>query len=418
MDMVISNTAKSIVSSQFDIFVKDLETITNIDSGNGDPEGTDIVARTVGGWLKELGASIEYVRNDRSTHLIARFKGKGTFRLLLIAHIDTVFTKGDAEKRPFRINEANIAYGPGVGDDKATVVQTVYAMKTLKELAFDQYGEIILYYNGEEEGGSSTADQIVEELSQQVDMAIVMDTARPNWGIVAQRKGSANYTITVEGISGHAGNAAQHSASSIMELGNQISLLYKLASPLPPNPTNFTYEKLQAQGIQDHGQYIPANTINVGIIGSTNLKINVIPDNAFVHINGRCYQMAELERLDREIKALPNKTVVPGTKVAVTGGIIIGPMEKTPQVQKMIDLYKETTKREYDVEVVEWLAGGISDGNRSAKNVPTIDALGIENYEEHTGHEYVDLNTVVPRSVVLVEYIRELTAAWPHYKGN
>jgi len=404
---------KEFLQVQYGNYVKDLETLTNIDSGNGDPEGTDRAARFVAEKLSELGATLEYRTNPRSTHLIARIKGKGTFRLLMIAHIDTVFKKGDAAKRPFRVDEKNIAYGPGVGDDKATVIQTFYAMKALKEVDFDSFGEIILYYNGEEEGGSPTAEEIVAELSPQADVAILMDTARPGWGIVTQRKGSANYEITVEGISGHAGNAPHSCASAIMELGNQISLLYKLASPLPANPLEYTREALQARGITDHGQYIPDNAINVGVIGSTNDRINVIPADAYAKINVRCYTVAEQERLDRAIKDLANQSTVPGVKVTVTGGIHTGPMEKTAQVQKLVDLYSNIVRREYGAEVVEWTAGGLTDGNRTAKFIPTIDALGVENYEEHTDHEYVDLNTAVPRTAALVLMIAEIAEGWP-----
>ena len=404
---------KSYLQAQFANYVQDLEALTNIDSGNGDPEGTERAAQYVAARLEELGARVEFRRNDRSTHLIARIRGKGTFRLLMIAHIDTVFKKGEAAKRPFRLDENNIAYGPGVGDDKATVVQTVYAVKALQEIGFDSFGEIILYYNGEEEGGSPTAEQIVAELAQQADMAVLMDTARPGWGIVTQRKGSANYEIQVAGISGHAGNAPHSSASAIMELGNQISRLYQLASPLPENPREYTREALLERGIVDAGQFIPPNCINVGVIGSTNDRINVIPGDAFAKLNVRCYTVAEQERLDREIKDLARQTVVPGTQVTVTGRIHTGPMEKTPQVQKLVDMYKEIVRREYGAEVVEWVAGGLTDGNRTAKYIPTIDALGVENFEEHTDHESVDLNTAVPRTVALVLLIAQVTEGWP-----
>jgi len=82
---------KEFLQVQYGNYVKDLETLTNIDSGNGDPEGTDRAARFVAEKLSELGATLEYRTNPRSTHLIARVKGKGSFRLLMIAHIDTVF---------------------------------------------------------------------------------------------------------------------------------------------------------------------------------------------------------------------------------------------------------------------------------------------------------------------------------------
>ena len=47
--------------------------------------------------------------------------GTGKGKILLIAHMDTVFAKGAAAARPFRI-EGGRAYGPGVSDDKAGIV--------------------------------------------------------------------------------------------------------------------------------------------------------------------------------------------------------------------------------------------------------------------------------------------------------
>jgi len=46
---------KTFLQQQFDNYVKDLESLTNIDSGNGDPEGTDRAAKFVGAKLQALG---------------------------------------------------------------------------------------------------------------------------------------------------------------------------------------------------------------------------------------------------------------------------------------------------------------------------------------------------------------------------
>lgn len=126
-------------------------------------------------------------------------------RLLLVAHVDTVFNRGEAAKRPFKVDANGFAWGPGVGDDKATVVEVIYGLQALKEAGFTDFKEIIYYTNGEEEGGSPMAEDIVAELSQQADFAVIMDVARPNWGIVTQRKGNAKYIVKVTGIGGHHG---------------------------------------------------------------------------------------------------------------------------------------------------------------------------------------------------------------------
>ena len=400
---------KNYLASHYDDYVKDLETLTNIDSGNGDREGTEAANKFVAAKMEALGATTEFRYNDRACHLISRLKGEGKLTVLLVAHVDTVFNRGEAAKRPFKLDENGFAWGPGVGDDKATVVEVIYGLQALKEAGFKDFKEIIYYTNGEEEGGSKTAEGIVAELSQQSDFAIIMDVARPNWGIVTQRKGNAKYRIEVTGIGGHHGNASQHCANAIHQLAYTITELHKLASPMPGKPEDFTAEALKARGIVDAGQFIPQNTVNVGVIGSTNDKISVIPGDAYCEVNIRCFSVAEQQRIDAAVKELENKIVIPGTSVKVTGGIVTGPMEKTAQVQKMVDVYKNIVKEEFGGTVSEWVAGGLTDGNRTAKFIPTLDALGVENYDEHTDHESVDLKTAVPRTAAFAMTLAELT---------
>lgn len=407
--MELKNNIKEFIAKDYPLYIKDLETLTNIDSGNGDLEGTEAANQFVAMRMQELGATVEFRRNERAAHLISRLRGKGNLTMLLVAHVDTVFKKGEPLRRPFRIDENNIAHGPGVGDDKATVVQVIYGLKALVKAGFDDFKEINFYTNGEEEGGSPMAEGIVAELSQQADFAVIMDVTRPNWGIVTQRKGNAKYKIEITGIAGHHGNDSQICANAISELGFLITDLYAMASPMPGHPSEFTPAALAAKGIQDHGQFIPDNTINVGVIGSTNDKISVIPGDAYAEVNVRCYTVEEQQRLDTAIKALAGEGKVPGTTVAITGGIVTGPMEKTAAVQKMIDIYSKIVKEEYGGDLVEWVAGGLTDGNRTAKYIPTLDALGVDNFDEHTDHETVDLKMVVPRTVAFALTLLELS---------
>ena len=405
---------KSVVSNYYDDYIKDLGYLVSIDSGTGNLDGSKKIAAYLQEKLEAEGAAVEFRDNDKGRHVIARIKGEGKLRVLLSPHTDTVFDPGEAAKRPFAI-AGNKGYGPGAGDCKASVAQMVYMAKAINEIGIKNFGEIIIYFDAEEETGSQTEEAILEELSQQADLALIVDGSRPNWGICTQRKGSANYEIKVTGIQGHAGNAPQASASAIMELANQITLLGKLNSPLPGNPKDFTADALAAKNIKDHGQYIPDNWINVGTITSTNSRVNRVADNASAKIQLRSYKMSELQRLDKEIKALASKTLVPGTKVTIEGGITGLPMEKTPKSVQVIDMYKNIVKREYNADVVEWIAGGMTVGNTTAKFIPTIDALGVEADPmlEHTEKEVVFLDTFVPRTVSLLELIDELSAKWP-----
>lgn len=404
---------KAVVAGQLNDYCTDLEQLTNIDSGTGNTEGSAKMAEYVKAKVEALGGTVEFRPNDKGTYVIGRVKGEGTLRVLLLAHTDTVFKQGEAAKRPFRIDkDAMKAYGPGVWDDKSNVASTIYLVKALKDLDYRKFGEIILYYSAEEETGSAFSDKIITELAQQSDVCFVMDGGAPGWGVTDQRKGVAKYKMTVEGRSYHAGIPTR-GANAVMELNNQLTKLYRLVNQPLFDPDTMTPAALKAKGIVEHGQFIPPNTINVGIIGTTNTSPNTIPANAFAEFETRFYQIAEGKRLDREIKAQVAKTVVPGTKVTITGGITCGPMEKTPQVQKIIDMYKGIVKREYNADILERSSGGVTDGNIAAVYVPTIDSVSVEGLNAHLESECVDLKSFVPRIVVLIECIQELADKWP-----
>lgn len=403
---------KKYIQENYENYVRDLEILTNIDSGNGDREGTERANLFVKEKMEAMGAKCELRYNDRACHLISHLYGEGETVIFLPAHVDTVFKKGEAAKRPFHVDENNFAWGPGVGDDKATVVEVIYGLEALVKAGFKDFKEIIFYTNGEEEGGSPLAEEIVAEFAAQSDYGIIMDVARPNWGIVTQRKCNAKYKITVKGIGGHHGNASQECANAIHQLAYTITELHKLASPMPGEPRDFTPAALAARGIVDAGQFIPENTVNVGVIGSTNDKISVIPGDAYCEVNIRCFKVSEMERINQAVHELENKIVIAGTTVKVEGGMVTGPMQKTPESQRMIDVYSRIVKEEFGGTVSEWVAGGLTDGNRVAKYCPTLDALGVENYDEHSDHESVDLNTAVPRTTAFALTLAEIAGTF------
>ena len=404
---------QGVVDGYFQEYLADLETLVNTDSKTGDSDGSARIAEFLKEKLSALGGTVEYRENDKGTYVISRFKGNGKLRILMLAHTDTVFDKGEAAKRPFRFDEqTKFAYGPGAGDDKAIVAQTITMMKTLNDLGFRDYGEIILYYSAEEETGSAFNTNLIAELSRQADVCFVLDTAKPDWGVVTQRKGMAKYDLKVTGLAGHAGTPYR-GVNAVTELVHQLNEIYKLASPQPEDPKNLTAAALKARGIVDHGQFIPANTINVGMIGTTNKVLNKVPDNAFAKLEVRFYKMAEGERLDREIKALAEKPAVAGAKVTVEGGTEVGPMEKTAQVEKIIGMYRDLVKRNYSADIIEWSAGGLTDGNYSSLYVPTMDSVGVTGHNVHTDREYADLATLGPRTAALIGLLQELTAQWP-----
>ncbi len=165
------------------------------------------------------------------------FHGSGKGKILIIAHIDTVFGPGTAATRPFRI-DAERAYGPGVGDEKAGVVNAVTALKILHDLGFKNFATITLLLDDSEERGSPGSTRLIKSLARQHDVEFNMEPGDPPDALTVWRKGSSSIRIQVKGRAAHAGMAPQdgpqcgaRAHAPTVDPGREHSLLPDPASP-------------------------------------------------------------------------------------------------------------------------------------------------------------------------------------------
>lgn len=116
----------------------DLETFVNIDSGSTYAPGLEKYQGLLIERLKELGAEVEYTpvnKPQAGYNIKATFRGTGKGSVLLLAHADTVYAAGTAEKRPFSTDGVK-AFGPGVSDEKGGLTFALHALSILKETDF------------------------------------------------------------------------------------------------------------------------------------------------------------------------------------------------------------------------------------------------------------------------------------------
>ena len=204
-----------------------LKNIVNIDSGSGDVAGGKRVEELLATQLKASGADIRYEPAEAPNlppNLVAVFHGTGKAKILIIAHIDTVFGPGTVAKRPFRI-EGNRAHGPGIGDEKAGVVNAVTTLKILHDLGFKNYATITLLLDDSEELGSPGSTQLIKTLAKQNDVEFNMEPGDPPDAITVWRKGGGDIFIQVKGRPAHAGMVPQNGRNAAVELVHQLSAL-------------------------------------------------------------------------------------------------------------------------------------------------------------------------------------------------
>src|SRR5450755_32957 len=138
---------------QAELFAR-LQLLVNIDTGTGHTEGVERVMEYLQAWVSDLGFTVSlHPSGQYGPNLLASRQGKGHLRLLLVGHVDTVYAPGAATTQPFLVRD-DLATGPGVIDMKSGVLMGLYAVKALIETGFEEYGEITLLFNNDEEVGS------------------------------------------------------------------------------------------------------------------------------------------------------------------------------------------------------------------------------------------------------------------------
>src|SRR5215470_12716125 len=144
-----------------------LKDLVSIESGSQDREGLDKISALIADRLKALGGQVEFVEPDPADiyrmvdtpkqigrMVLARFTGTGTRKILLIAHMDTVYHRGMLAQQPFRI-DGNRAYGLAVADDKHGIALIIHALAVLKAMNFRDYGLVTVLINADEEVSSA-----------------------------------------------------------------------------------------------------------------------------------------------------------------------------------------------------------------------------------------------------------------------
>lgn len=378
--------------SYVDIFLKDreeemlllIEKLVNIDSGSGNKEGIDHISGLLQKEYEKLGFVVETNYQEvQGNHLIIQHEKAKNPSIMSVAHMDTVFPKGTAKKRPFTIREGR-AYGPGVIDMKSSQVVLLYALKTLKEIAPRVLENILIILTSDEEIGSHTSRALIEEHTENKKYALIMEPARQDGSLVTARRGAGEFALHVTGIAAHSGIEPKAGSSAIEELAQKIMKLHQLT---------------------DHEKGV---SVNVGLIEGGN-TVNTIAPSAVAHVDLRISKIEQgkwLEQKIRDICAVPD---VKGTTIELQGGIERPPMVKNDRTIELFEVIKSVGK-ELGIEIKDMATGGGSDASfTSAQGVATIDGLGPIGGNAHTEEEYLEVDSLVERAELLARVIQRLT---------
>jgi glutamate carboxypeptidase len=368
-------------------YLADLERLVNIDCGSYTPDGVDEVGRWVASFLEGIGAAVD-VRPDPSgrfgSTVVGTFDGTpGGPRVLLIGHMDTVFEPGTAAARPFRVDDGR-AHGPGVSDMKGGLLAGLTALAALD--AAGHRPTVTFVANPDEEIGSPFSGPVIRGIARDHDAALVLECARANGDIVSARKGIADLVVTIHGRAAHAGVEPEKGRSAILAAARLVEALQAL-----------------------NGRW-PTVTCNVGVIaGGT--RPNVVPETCRLEVDLRAASGAEFDAATAAMTELLSTTAVPDTTAEHEVTASHPPMEKSPATARLVALAVGMAG-ELGFELRDAATGGASDANTTASaGVPTLDGLGPIGGDDHAPPEWLDLESVVPRTTLLAGLISRVGEA-------
>ncbi|MEV7677824.1 M20 family metallopeptidase [Streptomyces sp. NPDC088341] len=367
----------------------DLEELVLCESFSNDHAAVARSAEVVGALgTKLLGVEPETVVIDGVTHLRWSF---GTPRVLLMGHHDTVWPMGSIKSHPWSVADG-IARGPGVLDMKAGLVQMFHALASLPSP-----DGVCVLVNGDEEVGSATSRQLIEETARGCVAAFVLEASGDEKGALkTARKGTSRYEVVVRGRAAHAGLEPQKGVNAAVEAAHQVLSIAGLGA------------SAGAVGAA-HSALGPA-TVTPTLLSAGSTR-NTVPALARVSVDVRAPTAAAQDRIDELMRGLTART--PGARLEVLGGRQRPPMEP----ESSAELFALTSRlaAELGQEPPRGIAvGGASDGNyTAAAGCPTLDGLGAVGGGAHADTEYVEVARMVPRARLLAHLITR-TRRWPH----
>ncbi|PRB16556.1 M20 family metallopeptidase [Microbacterium sp. MYb62] len=349
-----------------DLVLADIGTLVSCESPSDD---LDAVARSadVVAALGErlLGVAPDRIVIDGRTHLRWRF---GDPSVLLLGHHDTVWPLGSLLRHPFRVADG-ILRGPGCFDMKTGVVMALHAVAALP----DRTGIGILI-TGDEELGSPSSRALIEQEAIGCAAAFVLEAAADDGALKIARKGVSLYRVHVAGRASHAGLEPERGVNAAVEAANLLLAVAGLGDPTAG--TSVTPTLLRA--------------------GSTT---NTVPADAEFSVDVRVRTIAEQDRVDAAIRALP--TTLPGSSVRVEGGVNRRPME--PETSTNLFAEAVSIAESAGLTPFEGVSvGGASDGNFTAGlGIATLDGLGAVGGGAHADDEHVVVAMIPERMLLL-----------------
>lgn len=392
---------RSLAAKEKAPLIETLKDLVSIESGSGDREGLDKIADMIAGRLKALGGAVETIEPDPAdTYRMvdtpkqigrivqARFTGTGTSKIMLIAHMDTVYLRGMLAQQPFRI-DGNRAYGLGIADDKNGIALILHTLAMLKEMNFRDYGLLTVLINADEEVSSPGSRAMLTRLGGQHDVVFSCEGALVESDQLSlTTAGIAAVVLNVKGRASHAGQAPERGRNALYELAHQVLQTRDLSNPEIGLKMNWT-------------------------IASAGTNRNVIPAIASATADVRVLRVADYDGIEQKVRERIKQQLIPDTMVEMTFERRRPPLEVTPASRALAKhaqgLYAEIGHNLIVRDVAE---GGGTDAAFAAlqTKAAVIERFGLRGFGAHSNDaEYIEIDSIEPRLYLFARMIMDVS---------
>jgi glutamate carboxypeptidase len=377
-----------------------LKQLVSIESGSRDLEGLDKIANLIADKFKALGGQVELIDPTADAYRMedtpekigkvvrATWKGTGSKKIMLIAHMDTVYQIGMLAKQPFRI-EGDKAYGLGIADDKQGVAVITHTVALLKALDFKEYGTLTVLINGDEEISSPGSRNLITRLGGEHDVVMSYEGASVKEDKLSlATAGIASVSLNVGGKASHAGSAPELGVNALYELSHQILQMRDLSDPATGLKMNWTISKS----------------------GSNR---NVIPAAASAGADVRVLKVGDYDRIEKQVQERVKKQLIPEAKVEMKFERRRPPLEATDASRALAghaqQVYRELGR---ELGADDKVAGGGTDAAFAAlkTKAPVVERFGLQGFGAHSADaEYVLIDSIEPRLYLAARMIMDIS---------
>ena len=371
--------------------IESLKEMVLIESGSTDLDGLAQMAALLDKRLMALGFKTERRKLGNSADtVVGTLQGSGKARIMLMAHMDTVYAKGILQTQPYKV-DGNKIYGPGIADAKGGIAVMLQSLQILLDSGWRDFATLTVMFDPDEETGSASSGELIAKLGSEHDTVLSFEptTAKSiakDEPLLLGHAGFARATLEVKGRASHAGAAPQQGRNAVIELAHQVLQTRDIAKDVPGTQLSWT----QVKADQPINQ-IPALAVATGDV---RMLQHDVEDKLLVALKAKVESSKLVPDTETSVKLEVNRPAF------LTGDRGRALYEKAKAIYAEIDRPLAATP----------MTGGYTNAGlaaRSGKPV-VLESFGLPGWGYHAKDEYIEIDSIVPRLYLVTRLLVEL----------